>query len=285
VTAPVAASTRVLALLGDPVSHSLSPLLQNAAIRALYLDGVYVALRCSGDDLPGLLRGLARAGGGGNVTVPHKEAAFRAVDRRTAAAEASGAVNTFWLAEGEVWGDNTDVEGFTAAVRVLLGRSIAGGRALVLGAGGAARAVVHALTSHAVKEIVIVNRTGERARELAQRFAHGRTRIEVVGSVDALGAGAFDLAVNATSLGLHSGDPLPLDPAAAPPIEAALDLVYARGGETRWVRAMSAHGIPTADGTEMLLHQGAAAFRRWWSIDPPLDVMRAALREDAALAD
>jgi len=279
VTGSVSAITRVLALLGDPVSHSLSPLLHNAAIRARFLDGVYVALRCSGDELPGLLRGLAHAGGGGNVTVPHKEAAFRAVDRRTAAAEATGAVNTFWLAEGEVWGDNTDVEGFTAAVRMLLGRSIAGGRVLVLGAGGAARAVVHALASHAAERVVIVNRTGERARELAQRFAGGRTRIDVVASIGELGAGEFDLAVNATSLGLHADDPLPLDPAAAPPIEAALDLVYGRAGETRWVRAMSEHGIPTADGTEMLLQQGAAAFRRWWSIDPPLDAMRAALHE------
>ena len=280
-TPAVAASTRVLALLGDPVAHSLSPLIQNAAIRALALDGVYVALRCSGGDLPGLLCALARAGGGGNVTVPHKEAAFRAVDRVTAAAEGTGAVNTFWLAKGEVWGDNTDVEGFTAAVRMLLGRSVAGGRVLVLGAGGAARAAVHALASHSAERIVIVNRTGERARELAQRFGRGRTKIDVVASVVELGTGAFDLAVNATSLGLHAGDPLPLDPAAAPPIEAALDLVYARSGETAWVRAMSAHGIPTADGTEMLLQQGAAAFRRWWSMDPPLDAMRAALREDA----
>ena len=275
----VAASTRVIALLGDPVSHSLSPRIQNAAIRALCLDGVYVALRCSGDDLPAFLRALARAGGGGNVTVPHKEAAFRAVDRRTTAAEATGAVNTFWLADGEVWGDNTDVEGFTAAVRTLLGRSAAGGRVLLLGAGGAARAAVHALASHAATQIVIVNRTQARARELADRFGRGRTRIDVVASMDEVGAGAFDLAVNATSLGLHAGDPLPLDPAAAPPIEAALDLVYGRAGETRWVRAMTAHGIPTADGTEMLLRQGAAAFRRWWSVDPPLDAMRAALRE------
>jgi shikimate dehydrogenase len=279
VTDSVAASTRVVALLGDPVSHSLSPLIQNAAIRALSLDGVYVALRCSPDDAPPLLRGLARAGGGGNVTVPHKEAAFRAVERRTAAAEATGAVNTFWLAEGEVWGDNTDVEGFTAAVRVLLGRSIAGGRVLVIGAGGAARAALHALASHRAERVVVVNRTHERARELAHRFGHARTRIDVVASADEIGADAFDLAVNATSLGLHPDDPLPLDPATAPRIEAALDLVYGRARETRWVQAMSAYGVPTADGTEMLLQQGAAAFRRWWSLDPPLDVMRAALHE------
>jgi len=275
---PVSSSTRVLALLGDPVSHSLSPLVQNAAIRALALDGVYVALRCAGEDAPSLLRALARAGGGGNVTVPHKQVAFAAVDRRTPAAEATGAVNAFWLSGGEVWGDNTDVEGFTAAVRLLLGRSIAGGRVLVIGAGGGARAVVHALAAHGAERIVIVNRTQERARELARRFGQGRTRIDVIDSVADIGAGAFDLAVNATSLGLRADDPLPLDPATAPPIEAALDLVYSRTGETPWVRAMSAHRIPTLDGTEMLLQQGAAAFRRWWNLDPPLELMRTALR-------
>ena len=158
-SAPVTARTRVLGLLGDPVSHSRSPLIQNAAIRALGLDGVYVALRCGARELPGLLRGLAHAGGGGNVTIPHKEAAYEAVDRCTDAAEATGACNTFWLADGEVWGDNTDVAGFSAALRLLLGRSISGGRALVIGAGGGARAVVHTLASHGAERIVIVNRT------------------------------------------------------------------------------------------------------------------------------
>lgn len=283
-TAPVTASTRVLALLGDPVSHSRSPAFQNAAIRALGLDGVYVALRCAGADVSALLRGLAHAGGGGNVTVPHKEAAFHAVDRRTDAAEATGACNTFWLADGEVWGDNTDVTGFTAAVRVLLGRPISGGRVLVIGAGGAARAVVHALASHGVGRIVIVNRTAERARDLAHRFGGAMSRVDVIASTDELDADGFDLVVNATSLGLRPGDALPLDPERAPPIEAALDLVYGPAGETRWIRAMGSHCIATADGTEMLLQQGAASFRRWWGLDAPLKAMRAALRKDQASA-
>lgn len=273
------ARTRVLALLGDPVSHSRSPLLQNAAIRAAGLDGVYVALRCAPRELPGLLRGLALAGGGGNVTVPHKEAAYEAVDRCTDAAEATGACNTFWLADGEVWGDNTDVAGFTAALRVLLGRSISGGRVLVIGAGGAARAVVHALASHGAGRIVILNRTAERARELARRFGEAMARIDVVSSPAALAGDGFDLAVNATSLGLHADDPLPLDPERAPPIDAALDLVYGPGGETPWIRAMGSRGTATADGTEMLLQQGAASFRRWWGMEPSLRAMRMALRK------
>lgn len=275
-TAPVTAATRVLALLGDPVSHSLSPHTQNAAIRALGLDGVYVALRCGESDVPGLLRALARAGGGGNVTVPHKAVAAKAVERRTPAVEATGACNTFWLEDGEVWGDNTDVHGVTAAIRTLMGRSIAGARVLLVGAGGAARAAAFALATHAAREIVVLNRTAERAREIAA-FARPETEIRVAPSIAELGSDGFDLAINATSLGLKPGDPLPLDPASAPPVDAALDLVYARGGETPWVRAMRERGIPTADGTEMLLQQGAAAFRRWWGVDAPVQAMRQAL--------
>lgn len=284
-TPPAGAGTRVFALVGDPVSHSLSPIFQNAALHALSLDGVYVALRASGDDAPGLIRALARAGGGGNVTVPHKELAARAVARRTAAVEATGACNTFWLDGGEVWGDNTDVEGVAQAVRALLGRPPAGARVLLIGAGGAARAVAHALADNRAGRIVVLNRSPARAHDLARRLAHRETRVEVVAAADALGAGGFDLAINATSLGLHAGDPLPLDPAVAPPIGAALDLVYSRTGETPWVRAMRVRGVASADGTEMLLHQGAAAFRRWWGIDPPLDVMRAALRSHAPSVD
>jgi len=266
----------VFALLGDPVSHSLSPVFQNAAIRHLGLDGVYVALRCAEGDVAGLVRGLARAGGGGNVTVPHKAAAARAVERRSEAAEATGAVNTFWLEGGEVWGDNTDVQGVTAAIRTLMGRSIAGGRVLLVGAGGAARAAAFALASHAAREIVVLNRTAERAREM-ERFARPGTAVRAVSSIAEMGGDGFDLAINATSLGLRPGDPLPLDPAAAPPVDAALDLVYSRTAETPWVQAMRERGIPTTDGTEMLLQQGAAAFRRWWGVDAPIHAMRDAL--------
>jgi shikimate dehydrogenase len=274
----VSARTRLIALLGDPVSHSLSPLIQNAAMRAARLDGVYLALRCGADDLPHLLHGLANAGGAGNVTVPHKEAAARTVDRRTDAAEATGACNCFWLEGGQVWGDNTDVEGVTIAIRTLLGRSAAGARVVVAGAGGGARAVLYSLARSGAEEVVIVNRTHHRAVELARRFGTERTRMKVVAGAEEL-AGGFDLAVNATSLGLREGDPLPLDPRRLPPVDAALDMVYRRGGETPWVRAMRTHEVAAADGREMLLMQGAAAFRRWWGVEAPLDVMRQAMTD------
>jgi shikimate dehydrogenase len=272
------AATRLLALLGDPVRHSLSPAFQNAAIRHLGLDAVYVALRCSSSDAPGLIRSLARAGGGGNVTVPHKQLAARAVEVPSDRVVRTGACNAFWLAEGRVHGDNTDVAGVGGAVRSLLGRSPAGASVLLLGAGGAASAAVCALADEGAGRIVIVNRTPERAHELSARFRAPGLRIATADSVDELRGERFDLAINSTSLGLNAGDPLPLDPRASTlTVGAALDLVYSPR-ETQWVHEMRACGIPSADGKEMLVQQGAAAFRHWFGVDAPVEVMRAALQ-------
>ena len=186
VTPAPGVSTRLLALLGDPVGHSLSPAFQNAAFAAAGVDGVYLALRCGAGELPGLLRGIARAGGGGNVTLPHKEAAAAAVDRRTEAVERTGACNTFWLREGAVWGDNTDVEGFSAAAEALLGAPPAGARVLLLGAGGAASAALASLTAQGAAQVVVANRSRPRAEALVERFAGGPARLTVA-EPDALG--------------------------------------------------------------------------------------------------
>ncbi|HEX8675558.1 MAG TPA: shikimate dehydrogenase [Longimicrobium sp.] len=266
------ASTRLFALLGDPVSHSLSPAFQNAALRAAGLEGVYVALRCAPSEVEGLIRGIARAGGGGNVTVPHKEAAASAVDRRTATVERTGACNTFWFEDGEVWGDNTDVAGARAAIRAVAGEK-APESVLVVGAGGAARAVLCALEGSA-RHVTLLNRNLDRAHELAARFTSESLRIEVLPLGADLSDRSFDLAINATSLGLRPDDPLP--PTGGAQFAAALDIVYSFNS-TPWVHHLRAHGIPAADGREMLLQQGAAAFRRWWGAEPPVDAMRAAL--------
>ncbi|HEX8362715.1 MAG TPA: shikimate dehydrogenase [Longimicrobium sp.] len=266
------ASTRLFALLGDPVSHSLSPVFQNAALRAAGLDGVFVALRCAPAELVGLMRGIALAGGGGNVTVPYKSAAAAAVDRRTPTVERTGACNAYWLEGGEVWGDNTDVAGARAAVRALLGAD-APESVLLVGAGGAARAVLCALED-APRRVTLLNRSAERARELAARFQSDRLSVEVLPLDADLSDRDFGLAINSTALGLRATDPLP--PTGGARIAAALDLVYSRD-ETAWVHHLRAQGIPAADGKEMLLQQGAAAFRRWWNAEPPLDAMRAAL--------
>ncbi|HEX5723831.1 MAG TPA: shikimate dehydrogenase [Longimicrobiaceae bacterium] len=271
--APTAA-TRLLALLGDPVSHSLSPLIQNAALRALGLDAVYVALRCAGGDVAGLLRGIARAGGAGNVTVPHKAAALAAVDVASEDARATGACNAFWLEDGAVHGDNTDVEGVRRAVDTV-GRGIVPAHVLLVGAGGAASAALRALQGMGTDHVILLNRTPERAEALAERFAGDGTFLVTPQPADVdLRDYHFHLIVNASSLGLRPDDPLP--PTAGARFGGALDLVYARD-DTPFVREMRGRGIPALDGKEVLLHQGAAAFRRWFGVEPPVEAMRRAL--------
>ena len=273
----VTTSTRLIALLGNPVSHSVSPIFQNAAFREAGVDGVYLALRCDADAVPGLLRGIAAAGGGGNVTVPHKEAAARAIDRATEAVRRTGACNTYWFQDGEVHGDNTDVVGSARAIRALVG-SIRGARVLLVGGGGAARAALAALADEGASAVLLLNRTRERAVALAERFASLPLTIEVVSSEEEIGENDIRLAVNATPLGLHPGDPEPLSERLSTRIEAGFDMVYRPGG-TAWVRRLAAAGIPAADGREMLLWQGVAAFERWWPGPAPVEVMRRALLE------
>ncbi|HUG39049.1 MAG TPA: shikimate dehydrogenase [Longimicrobiales bacterium] len=267
--------TRLIALLGDPVAHSLSPRFQNAAIRHAGLDAVYLALRCRAADFPALLRGLAGAGAAGNVTIPHKSAAVALLDQATAAVERTGACNTFWTADGRLHGDNTDVEGFGAACRELVGAP-AGARVLVLGAGGAARAAVAALLDARADAVHVLNRSPERAGALAAALDPRGRKVTVLPPGAALRREGYDLVVNATPLGLLADDPLPLDLAVPARVGAALDLVYRPGG-TRWTAEAARLDIPGADGTEMLLHQGAAAFRRWFDTPAPMEVMRGAL--------
>jgi shikimate dehydrogenase len=257
-------STRVFAVLGDPVAHSLSPAMHNAAFRVLGLQAVYVALRCVPADVAGLMRALCRAGGGGNVTVPHKELAAQVVDRRQETVERVGACNAFWGEEGTCVGDNTDVPGLLAALDDL---EAPPGGWLVIGTGGGARAAVGAARERGAP-VSIASRSADRRRRLEEwSCSQGVQLIE-----------AMDCAIvlNTTPLGLTPHDPLPL---AAPPPGAsvALDMVYAPG-ETAWVRAMRLAGLRATDGRTMLVAQGAAALERWFpGVRAPVEVMRAAV--------
>ncbi len=270
----ISSSTRVVALLGDPVSHSLSPIIQNAAFTAAGVDGVYVTLRCDRERLPALMEVIAHGGGCGNVTLPHKERAAAVVKLPSEAVRRTGACNTFWGERGQTRGDNTDVEGFRRALERFLGRSPRERRVLVLGAGGAARAVLLALIDEGVREITLYNRTVDRARAVSRRI--GGERVRVAHPVEELNGGQFDLVVNATRLGLEPGDPLPLELSCLERVGAVLDLIYG-DSETPFVRAAREFGVPAADGGEMLVQQGAASFERWWGREAPVDVMRAAL--------
>jgi shikimate dehydrogenase len=275
----ITSRTRLFALLGDPVAHSLSPAMQNAAFRAAGDDAVYLALRTEAEALPALMRTLARSGGG-NVTVPHKGAAAAALDDAAPAVIRTGACNTFWSADGRLHGDNTDVAGLRAAVGALTGGA-AGMRVLLIGAGGAAAAALCALLDEGAAQIALLNRSAPRAEALARRLDPAGERVALLSVGGPAAMGGFDLLINATTLGLHDGDPLPL------PLDgvrgAVLDMVY-RPAETAWVHAARARGLPAADGREMLLQQGAAAYARWMGRAAPVEAMRSALNAAAGAA-
>jgi shikimate dehydrogenase len=265
----ISGRTRVFAILGDPVAHSLSPALHNAAFHALGIEAAYVPLRCRPEDVPAIVRALARAGGGGNVTVPHKETAAQAVDRLSERAQRLGACNTFWGEGDKVAGDLTDVEGFLEALDQLEPPESGW---LLAGTGGSARAVIGAARERRAPVAVRSRDAGRRAAFETWATACG---VEIV-PPDRCG-----VLVNATPLGLKPGDALPIAMGDAPAAKVAIDLVYARG-ETAWVKALRQQGLRAADGRAMLVAQGAAAFERWFPGTPaPREVMRAAV--DAAL--
>lgn len=258
--------SRVFALLGQPVAHSLSPAMHNAAFRVLGLDAVYVPMPCSAEQVPALMMVLAAAGGGGNVTVPHKQVAAKALGKPSPRVEALGACNTFWWEDDQLAGESTDVEGVQAAIQKL---DVDPEAWLVVGTGGAARSVVEAARLAGAR-IAVSSRMPARAADFL-----GWAGSRGVGAVPPAEA---TLVINATPLGLRPDDPLPSRPEATPRAVAALDLVYRRG-ETPWVLLQRQAGRSAADGREVLLAQGAASFARWFPrFDPPVDAMRAALR-------
>jgi shikimate dehydrogenase len=261
--------TRVFAILGDPVAHSLSPAMHTAAFRALGLPAAYVPLQCSADDLPGLMRALGRAGGGGNITVPHKEVAAYALDVRRDLVATVESCNTFWNEDGRTVGDNTDVRGLLAALHRL---EPSNAPWLIAGTGGGARAAVIAARDRGAS-VAVTSRDRSR-QEHFEAWVGSR-------GVALAPASECRLLINSTPLGLRAGDPLPFEPDIAPRAEVVFDMVYARG-ETAWVRNMRPRVRRAADGREMLVAQGAAAFECWFPDKrAPVEVMRAAV--DAAL--
>lgn len=267
-----------LALLGDPVAHSLSPQLQNAALEAAGLEGTYELIRCPAGELSERLPRLIAEGFAGlNLTVPLKEEGSALLDRLSPEAGRLGAVNTLRLAGGQWEGHNTDLAGFSWAAREHFGE-LAGRRILLLGAGGAAHAVVAALVDAGAAHVDIWNRDGKRALRLAGAFMTESLRICRVGEGGELdeALAAADILIQATSLGLGESDPLPpLPPEGRSP--AVMDLVTR---ETPWLAACKKRGCRAADGRLMLIGQGAAAFAYWTGTAPPREAMRRALGFD-----
>lgn len=256
-----------LVLLGHPVSHSLSPTFQNAALTAAGIALRYEAVEVPPGLLHVTLDDAKREGWAGNVTVPHKEAVFARCAELTPIARRVQAVNTFRASPTGIVGHNTDVAGFNTAILDLLRDSPHGARVGIIGAGGAAAAALAAVAEWPGSTALVANRSQDRLSALLARFGPFASPTDV-GDL----ARNADIVVNATSLGLRPDDPLPLDIGLLRPGCAVLDLVYSPS-ETRLVLEARSAGFRAADGLAMLVGQGAHAFGWWFNQAPDVEVM------------
>ena len=267
----ISGRTTVAAVIGDPVRHSLSPTLHNAAFAAAGLDWVYVALPVAAGDAAAAVDAMRALGlGGMSVTMPHKDAVAAAADECSEAVEVLGAGNCLVALEGRrIRAENTDGAGFLAGLRHDADLDVGGRRVVVLGAGGAARAVVHACASAGASSVTVVNRSADRAE----------TAAALAGPVGSVGTpsdiAAADLVVNATSVGMGTDRSLPCDPSLLAEGQVAVDLVY-EPLETAWLAALRARGIAAHNGLSMLVGQAAVAFTLWTGVEAPVPAMRAA---------
>lgn len=267
-------------VIGWPIAHSRSPLIHGTWLRQYGISGSYTREPVRPEALEEFLHTLAARGFVGcNVTIPHKEAAFAIATRRSAAAEAVGAANTLWLEGGTLCADSTDGEGFMANLRATVPAFAAVGRPVtVLGAGGAARAIVHALLGAGACEVRLVNRTRERADALARHF--GARVVAAPWSDMARACAQVALVVNTTALGMKGNPPVDLDVEILEPGTVVADIVYVPL-LTPLLAAAQARGLPIVDGLGMLLHQAVPGFERWFGVRPAVtDALRALVVAD-----
>jgi shikimate dehydrogenase len=258
---------RKACVIGWPISHSRSPLIHGYWLKRYAIAGSYERVPVRPEDLSDFL-GKLRGDGfvGCNVTLPHKEATFRTVRIADDATRKLGVVNTVFMRDGELWGTSTDGEGFIASLSATLpGWQAKGRTAMVLGAGGATRAIVGALIDQGAARLLIANRTRARAEELQRDFG---SRIEVQDWAQAAEAlGAADLLINTTSLGMTGQPALDIDLAALPQTAVVTDIVYTPL-ETDLLRRARARGNATVPGLGMLLHQAVRGFELWFGVRP-----------------
>ena len=288
----ITGTTRIVGVLGYPVKHSLSPDMHNAAFDALGMDWCYVPFEVAPDHLEPALRGLAALGVVGvNLTIPHKRAVVAHLDEVRGDAEITGSVNTVHFEGERLIGYSTDGDGFLGALGALPVEPKKA-RAVVLGAGGSAAAIVVALARAGAARITIANRTAERAQALVELMASrpglGTEIAAVPWHPEAVGGAVEDanLLVNTTSVGMK-GNPeqtLPVPAEALRPDLAVYDIVYTPL-ETSLLRMARKVGCPALGGARMLVLQGAVSFGLWTGVDPPVEVMEKALMAGLERAD
>jgi shikimate dehydrogenase len=278
-----------LGVLGDPVAHSLSPQMQNAAVEKSGLEMFYARFQIAPSELQAALELLSPLDFVGvNLTVPHKIAALPLVDETDETARQVGAINTIKIERDKLRGFNTDGQGFSRAIREEFSVDLRDLRVLLLGAGGAARAIAFQCAKENCERLVIANRDFEKAKQLVEELRAFFTGPKVLGPVPRLQAvdldeaavrfqiANTDLVVNATPLGLNRADPAPIPARLLAPHLMVYDTVYA-SGPTTFVSGAIEAGARTANGFSMLLHQGALAFEIWFDRAAPIEAMRKTL--------
>ena len=281
----ITGKTRLLAVIGAPIGHSLSPIIQNAALHAAGLDYVYTALPVRADALASAVRGLRDAGiAGFNVTIPFKTEIIPLLDALSEDARRIHAVNTVVIEDGRMVGHNTDVAGFLAGFAER-GIALTGKKAVLIGAGGAARAALWGLLRSGVSSIVIGVRNAAKGTALAADFAADGD-VRAVSFDDTAWIAACsdaDLVVQTTPLGMtpHTEEMPPVDAAVINPSAVVYDLIYTPA-ETRLLREARARGCETINGETMLVAQGAEAFHLWTGVRPDMELMKRTLREELA---
>jgi shikimate dehydrogenase len=277
-------------VFGDPIAHSLSPEMQNAALRACEIDAQYARFHVRANELRSALRFLRNLEFVGvNLTVPHKIAGYVQIDEADESASRAGAVNTIRLRGKKLIGSNTDGEGFLRAIRSEFSVDLRDLRVMIIGAGGGTgRAVAWQCALENCERLVLVNRSFEKANALAERLRSFFTEARVLGPAARLQALAWeesamriqladaDLIVNATPLGMNPSDPPPIPARLLAPHHLVFDCVYGPS-KTALVRAAEQTGARSANGLSMLLYQGALSFSIWFDREPPTDAMRKAL--------
>jgi len=279
---PITGQTRIVGIFGDPITHTRSPAMQNAAFRVCNLPYVYVPFLVRPAELARAVQSIRALNlVGVNVTVPHKERIVRHLDTLSTEAELCGAVNTIVNRNGELFGDNTDGRGFLASLQEQ-GFSPRRNEVILIGAGGSARAVLVSLIRAGCKQVTIVNRTWANAQSLVRIYRSvGKTRLEAL-SLEALRDPELlqnaALVINSTSVGLHGEEFPPLAYEATPRTCVFYDLLY-RPDLTSFLKPAKKARRPAYDGRGMLLHQGALAFTLWTNIPAPLATMSRALSQ------
>ena len=261
--------TTVAAVIGDPVGHSLSPELHNAAFAEAGLDWVFVALGVEAGQAPAAVDAMRATGlGGMSVTMPHKDAVAAAADQRSPAVKALAAANCLVpTGDGLIRAENTDGAGFLAGLRDDADTDVAGSTVAIVGGGGAARAVAHACGEAGASTVIVVNRTAGKAATTA-RLAGTTGRVGGIADV-----ATADIVVNATSVGLGEAPGMPCDPALLHGGQIVVDLIYSPI-ETAWLAAAREAGIEAHNGLSMLIHQAAVAFTLWTGVEAPIATMR-----------